>query len=569
MALFTVATAAAEGFSLPASATAAPVLGGDDIVRASQALTAEVTAPAGMARPFLAHQAAAYAYAKGSIARWGCAFLGDDMGLGKTQVLLANIADAVASGGYAILVGPPVAWGTYETEVRAAFPGLTIAKLHGRTRKAAPAADIYFLSDDAGTLAAWLTDISTDARTGEPLKDAKGKVIRVASKLTRGAAIFVRDEVHRDKGNQGKPSGRAKVSLIVGAELRSLGRPVVVATGTLLVNRPVEGFIPLQIAGGDELVKAVSGPNARSKSHYLFRYCAPETSRFGTSFNGVDLERAGELHDYLRRTVYVRREKSDLGDLLPHSGWVVTPIALNGALGRYQRLEREFFNVILEENGPEAAWRAKRAETITRMQKLWEEAGVAKADAAVEYITDLIDQGRKVIVFFHHRAVRDALALKLGRHKGARLTVIDGSVKGDDRADAEAAIQTGDANVMLANIRAAGMAITLTAASEAVFVQVPWSAGDLAQAAGRIKRADDISVERAKRGEAVTYHVIQATHENGDPTFDHAMWGILEVKAKVCDAVNAGRDITLPDESVTRQALQAWYDQTQAGGRYR
>ena len=36
---------------------------------------------------------------------------------------------------------------------------------------------------------------------------------------------------------------------------------------------------------------------------------------------------------------------------------------------------------------------------------------------------------------------------------------------------------------------------------------------------------------------------------------------MLEQKALVCDAVNAGREITMPEESIMRQALDAWFSQ--------
>jgi hypothetical protein len=104
------------------------------------------------------------------------------------------------------------------------------------------------------------------------------------------------------------------------------------------------------------------------------------------------------------------------------------------------------------------------------------------------------------------------------------------------------------------------MGVTLTAAAHAVFVQVPWSAGDLKQAADRIYRCDDITKARAAAGESVTWHVLQAAHANGDPSFDMAMWAVLEKKAKVCDAVNAGMDVTMPDEAVMKMAMEAWYN---------
>src|SRR4029077_13356136 len=173
----------------------------------------------------------------------------------------------------------------------------------------------------------------------------------------------------------------------VGAALRAARTPIVGATGTLLTNRPVEAFIPLQVLGGDDLLLALT-PGGYKPSAFLFRYCNPQTKHLGTrsvtSFAGVDMDQMANLHDYLRRTVYVRREKSDLGDMLPHSGWIITPIALNGVLARYNRVERDFLALVMEEEGPEAMWRKARAEAITRMQAMWQEAGTAKAAAAVD-----------------------------------------------------------------------------------------------------------------------------------------------------------------------------------------
>jgi len=531
-----------------------PGLGDDTVLAASSALAYDgvLTVP-GMVRPYLAHQAAAHVAANADIAAWGCALLGDDMGMGKTQVLLGLVSERP---GYAIMIAPPVAKAGYMGDLQATFPHKRFVHLFGRTADftTLPAADIYFISDDSQTMAAWLTDTVIERRNGKDHKALR------ANAFARGASIITRDEIHRDKGDaQAKPSGRAKVMLAVGNACRELSIPIVGATGTLLTNRPVEAFLPLQILGGEELVKAVT-PGAYKASGFLFRYCAPQTSRFGTSFGGVDIDQMNNLHEYLRRTVYVRREKSDLGDALPHSGWSIVPIALNGVLDRYNRVERDFLNLVLEEQGPEAMWRKSRAEAITRMQAMWEEAGVAKARATVDYVKDLTDEGRKVVVFYYHQRTWEALATGFGKARIETAT-INGAVTGDARAQAIEDFQNGSATVLLAQIRAAGMAVTLTAAADAVFCQVPWSAGDLKQAADRILRVDDRTMARAQRGEAITWHVLQACQDDGAPTFDHAMWSVLEGKAKVCDAVNAGRPVTMSDESVLQQALQAWFPQ--------
>ena len=93
--------------------------------------------------------------------------------------------------------------------------------------------------------------------------------------------------------------------------------------------------------------------------------------------HGIDTAAALTLHEYLRRTVYVRREKSDLGEgVLPHSGWVVAPLALpDGTMRRYQRVEHDFFNLCAEERGKVWADKVSRAQAIVQMGMLREEAG--------------------------------------------------------------------------------------------------------------------------------------------------------------------------------------------------
>jgi Helicase conserved C-terminal domain len=547
---------------------ASPIVDMSAIAALSASLTTDITVDLpGMMRPFLPHQAVSYLYVRGAIERWGCAFIGDDMGLGKTQVMQATLAER----GKALVIAPPVTFGGWQSDLRAAFPGLTIARLQGRTadrddqgRVILPDADVYFLSDDPLTMRAWLTD-----GVNERKQFALSSVIDQV-------AILVRDEIHRDKGADGKPgspTSRAKLMVTMGDACRARGIPVVAASGTLLSNRPIEALLPLQIIGGKRLV--TSFPGVGTLSQFAFRYCNPQHNGFGYSYAGCNAERMPEMHMHLRETVYVRREKGDLRDadgnvLLPHGGWTVQPVALNGKMRRYKRLEEEFLALVMEEEGPEAMWRKARAEALTRMQALWMEAGAAKGDAAVEYVVDQVgvERGKPVIVFYWHEAALAGLYKGLskvkvdgpnGKRVPARIGILNGKVTGDHRTDLVDDFQAGRVDILLAQLKAAGVGVTLTAAADAVFVQVPWSAGDLAQAAGRILRTDDISRQRARDGIGVRWHVLQAAYDDGTPTFDAAMWATLENKAMVCDAVNAGKPITMPDESVMLSALRHWF----------
>jgi len=530
----------------------------------SRALSTDVVvAPPGMVRPYMAHQAAAHVACNAAITNHGCAFLGDDMGMGKTQVLQALAAERVANGGYAIMIAPPVALTGYRMDCAAAFPSLRLAQVKGRTADFAslPEADLYFISDDTLTLKAWLTHEHVEMRNG-----AKHKVL-TATAFATGAKFLSRDEIHRDKGAQGRPTtptSRSAIMLALGAALRERSIPIVAATGTLTVNKAVDAVVPLQTIGGTKLLAEITRSNAATA--FLYRYCKPEKIWNGhktiTSFS-TDYSKLGELHERLRDTVYVRREKSDLGDILPNGAWLLRPFALNGAMRRYDAIARDVLKVIQEENGPAAYMRAARAEKLREVMMLWEEAGKAKIGAAAEYIEDLVDQGRKVVAFYWHDSIRDGLSNKLSKAH-IKYTVIAGKVTGDAREHAIRAFQDGAEQVVLAQIQASGMAVTLTASADAVFVQVPWSGGVLKQCADRILRVDDRTLARARNGETVTWHVLQSCYDDGSPTIDSRLWEVLQQRCHAIDAINAGRPITMSDENVTLAVLEAWYADAQA-----
>ena len=545
-----------------------------EIAAASEALAAEGVEVTGMVRPFLAHQAAAYDYGRRSIIRNGYVLICDAPGLGKTQVAFALVSDALREhGGYAIMVAPPVAKGGYISDLQASFPHLRFHHCFGTKPDfdALPEADIYFLSDHTQSMKAWLVDTVKVEKNGREVDTF------VPNAFAAGASIFVRDEIHRDKGIDGNlGKGRGAVNLAVTTALRAAGKPVVALTGTLSTNRPVELVGPLQIlSGGREALRTVT-PGSTSDLGFQWRYCNPQKVWNGrkmiTDFSGCDTENIGQLNPLLRSNFMVRREANSLRDaegnsLLPHQGVIVKPIALNGTMRRYERLEKEFLQVMLEEKGRLAAERAARAKQITQLTALYQEAGVAKAAATVEYVKDLTDQGRPVIVFFVHTEVADRIAEGLDA-AGITHVTISGKVTDTGtkarRTEAIARFQEGHAQVCIAQFKAAGMAVTLTAAADAVLAQMPWSAGDYSQAAGRNLRVDAITIARAQAGEQVTIHVLQSCYANGDPTFDAAIFGVVERKVQVTDAINIGREVTMPEGSVMELAIEAWYPTAQA-----
>ena len=183
--------------------------------------TTTVVAPPGMVRPYQAHQAAGHVAANHAIATFGTAVIGDDMGLGKTQLASGLVAERIADGGYAVVIAPPVTWAGWSNDMQAAFPHLRFAQVKGTKPDFAnlPIADVYWLSDHSVTMQNWLTTKTTE-------KDQYGKehTVFVPNAFALGAKVLVRDEIHRDKGANGKATtGRAKVMMAVGKALPGPG----------------------------------------------------------------------------------------------------------------------------------------------------------------------------------------------------------------------------------------------------------------------------------------------------------------------------------------------------------
>lgn len=541
-----------------------------DRIAASKALVpaGEVHVP-GMLRPFLDHQAAAYQYLLATMRARGGAYDGDDMGLGKTQVLQALIAQRLTeTQGFALVIAPAITIKGWRDDLRAAFPGLRMVHLHGRGghierdedtgRIILPKADIYWMSDDPLTMRAWLTN---------GLNTRKQFVL---SNVVTEASIIVRDEIHKDKGADGKPqapTSRSRLMLTVGAACHAQGTWIVGASGSMILNRPIEALVQLQIVGGKDLVFDTA-PGIRNVIGWAYRYCAPLKHAYGTDWSGVDKGRLPELHDLLRQYVYVRRERRQIGNL-PDGNFLIQPLALNGAMDTYTRIQKDFLRWLFEVKGPDAMNRAARAEALQRMLNLRIEAGKAKAAAVCEHVEALLGNDKQVVVMYEHTQVRDAFLKYLGKMRLAqaglptgrpvRTLTLDGATSARAKDAHMTQFQAGQADVMLAQVTSAGIGVTLTAASEMVWLQLPWSAGLFAQGCGRVLRCDDTSRARAARGEDVNYHVLNAAFEDGTDTMDTILWRVLTAKAKVCDAVNAGVDVTIPDDSIEELVLREWF----------
>ena len=322
------------------------------------------------------------------------------------------------------------------------------------------------------------------------------------------AQVLIMDEIHYIKNNSAQRTKAIK-QLAKGIPHRTG------LSGTPIVNRPIEAFN----AG-----KIISGGNGVFSNfwHYAKHYCNARNNGFGWDFNGAS--NTAELHKELIDTIMLRRVKSDVLTDLPDKIHSFVPVELDNE-AEYHKAESDFIGWVRQNKGAVAAERASNAEVLASIEALKQLAVQGKMKQAIAWIQDFLDADGKLVVFAVHKFVIDAL---MTAFKGIAVK-IDGSVMNEDRQRAVDVFQHNpEVRLFVGNIKAAGVGITLTAASNVAFLELPLTPGDLSQAEDRCHRIG--------QKDSVGIHMLLAAG-----TIEERIAGLLDKKRRVLDAVLDGK----------------------------
>jgi SWI/SNF-related matrix-associated actin-dependent regulator 1 of chromatin subfamily A len=268
-------------------------------------------------------------------------------------------------------------------------------------------------------------------------------------------------------------------------------RSVTFMTGTPIVNRPLELWTTVGTI-------ASWVPQFANFFNFAQRYCNAHRTQWGWDFSGSSNE--AELNQLLNDTIMIRRRKEDVLRDLPPKTFVTVPL-------EFDRREYDAVASAFEGRGD---WRqgmqalvqyggkpARSDEAIVAINKCREIAGYAKMASAIEWILDYVEEGNKLVVFAHHQRMVDHITASV-KSAGVGVRMIRGGVGLEERAQAAQDFQNDPSvRVIVLNIASAGFGITLTAARACAFVQLPWTPGDLIQAADRVHRigqTDNVTV---------------------------------------------------------------------------
>ena len=216
--------------------------------------------------------------------------------------------------------------------------------------------------------------------------------------------------------------------------------------------------------------------------NFAQRYCGAKSNGWGWDFSGSS--NTDELHSILTNSIMVRRLKKDVLKDLPPKTRTVLPVEIN--LSDYKKAEQDFLSYVARLRGATAAEkRDSRAEGLAKVERLKQAAAVGKIGEAIDWIQDYLESGRKLVVFAIHKFILDILEKKF-----KKICVrVDGSTAQSQRQVCVDAFQSNDdIKLFLGNIKAAGVGLTLTAASDTLTLELGWTPGTHDQAEDRVHR---------------------------------------------------------------------------------
>ncbi len=303
-------------------------------------------------------------------------------------------------------------------------------------------------------------------------------------------------------------------------------------TGTPIVNRP------------EELHNIINDLDVRFDGFKFFiRYCGAMKTRWGWEFMGA--QNMDELQRLLRERIMVRRLKADVLTELPAKVRQIVEIeaddsAMRQAIASEERFERtseerlaelradaEIAKAYSEEAYRKAAANLREAMQVdfTEISRLRHETALAKVPAVIEHLHDVMDDnnGKKVVVAVHHHDVIHAL-IDAANEAGWNPVSLTGEDSAKERQQAVDIFQSDPKiRLFIGSIMAAGVGITLTAASHVVFAELDWVPGNLSQFEDRCHRI-------GQKDSVLVQHLVL----NG--SLDARMVHILVEKQAVIDA---------------------------------
>ena len=277
-------------------------------------------------------------------------------------------------------------------------------------------------------------------------------------------------------------------------------------TGTPMTNRPMNYF---------NLLSLVESPVSNNWLAYAIRYCGGYQFKAGNRkiWNVTGASNLEELRDRTSRQV-LRRLKTEVLDL-PDK--IISPVYLRLKSKLYEGLMGEYYDWYENKTDESSSLTVQFSKLMKVRQVIAEE----KINDTIELVQNIIDQGKKVIIFTNFTNTLN----KIADHFGKQAVRLDGSTSKSMRQHAVDQFQDNEKiTVFVGNLKAAGVGLTLTAAEAVIMNDLSFVPSDHTQAEDRAYRYGQ------KSNVSVYYPIFENTIEG-------AIYDILIKKKNIFETV--------------------------------
>lgn len=284
----------------------------------------------------------------------------------------------------------------------------------------------------------------------------------------RSYDLLICDEAHALKNPKSK---RTKAVLGGKESLFLKAKQKLMLTGTPILNSPFDIYMLLR-AGAKEALKPYD-----NFQRFTSKFCNGHFDHFHNWIykGGSNLD----CLEALIKPYVIRRLKKDVLKDFPEKFYQQIILDTPKKCEPLVKKEKKILNDLDKLN--------KKQYDFTEMATVRRELGEQKAVLAVDYIKTFLDcSHEKLVIFAHHKTVISTISKSLEEY---HVLVIDGKTPVEERTGVVSRFQNEpQCRVILCNIKAGGVGITLTSASTVLFVELPWTAAEVHQAIDRCHR---------------------------------------------------------------------------------
>lgn len=283
---------------------------------------------------------------------------------------------------------------------------------------------------------------------------------------------------------------------------------IILLTGTPVVNKPKDLVAQLGIM--DRMI------DMGGWKGFMLRYCSGPNQASNLK----------ELNYRLWKHCFFRREKSKVLTQLPDKVRQIVSCEITNRK-EYMDAERDLIDYLkrYKEADDEKIQKSLKGEVMVRIGILKDITARGKLKEVIDFVKDFQENGKKIILFCNLHDVVDRLLVAFP----SAVCVTGRQSMEEKQASVDAFQKNPKTDVIICSIKAASAGITLTAASDVAFIELPWTYADCDQAESRAHRI-------GQKDSVNCYYLL------GRRTIDQKLYRIIEEKKHISNAVLGAED---------------------------